>query len=323
MQMPTRTTGPRTLTAVMGMAMMLAAAGCGTVGAHAGNPAQSTHSASSPASVHGATGSLSTPAPASPAPAGSTVTGAGHGTTASGQSQVAGIWPVRTRAQAIRLQHAADAGHQPWLLDPAQVVGAYLRSVWHVNQPDVQKISATRYVGRLAATSQTLLTVTQPVRIGSGGIWVIASATQQNAAGGGVDTAIKVYGNCTTPSVEPSEIVLACADNNALLTGLHWTSWTATSATAVGTLEYNDCNPYCAAGHFHDVPGTQVTLTAPVQAGNGLVVWSKVQESPEPPGYATGPYHGGPQPLTTRPLDRPGADSADGHDGAPPVGDTA
>jgi hypothetical protein len=165
--------------------------------------------------MQGATGNGSAPAPASPAPTGSTAGGGGQGTTTSGQS----------------------------------------------------------------------------------------SATQQNptTAGGG-DSAIKVYGNCTTPSVEPSEIVLACADENALLAGLHWTSWTAASATAVGTLEYNDCKPSCAEGHFHNVPGTQVTLTAPVQAGNGLVVWSRVQESPEPPGYATGPYHGGPQPLPTRPL---------------------
>lgn len=182
MQMPTRTTGPRTLMAVMGMAVMLAAAGCGTVGAHTGSSsAPPAYSASSPASVPSPTGGLSAPASASPAP-------------------------------------------------------------------------------------------------------------------------IKVYGNCTRPSVEPSEIVLACADDNALLTGLHWTSWTATSATAAGTLEYNDCSPNCAAGHFRDVPGTHVTLTAPVQAGNGLMVWSRVQESPEPPGYRTGPYHGGPQPLTTRPL---------------------
>src|ERR1039458_7541353 len=69
-----------------------------------------------------------------------------------------------------------------------------------------------------------------------------------------------VRGNCKTPSVEPAEIVLACADYNAVLEALHWTSWTAASATAVGTLVYNDCTPNCAEGHFHHVPGTRVTL---------------------------------------------------------------
>jgi len=129
-------------------------------------------------------------------------------------------------------------------------------------------------------------------------------ATAQARAAGlaSVDAGIKVYGNCQTPSVEPAEIVLACADGNALLEDLHWTSWTATSATAVGTFVYNDCTPNCAEGHFHHVPGTRVTLTVPSRGAGGQRVWSQVQENPEPPGYATGPYHGGPQPLPKAPI---------------------
>jgi hypothetical protein len=116
------------------------------------------------------------------------------------------------------------------------------------------------------------------------------------------DTHIRVYGNCTTPSIEPAEIVLACADYGVLLEGLHWTSWTAAHATAVGTLVYNDCTPNCAEGHHHRVPGTRITLTVPVHGAGGQVVWSRVQEYPEPPGYQTGPYHGRPQPLPIRPI---------------------
>ena len=51
-----------------------------------------------------------------------------------------------------------------------------------------------------------------------------------------VTDTIKVYGNCTTPSLEPVEIVLACADYGTVLEGLHWINWTAASAMAVGTL---------------------------------------------------------------------------------------
>jgi hypothetical protein len=129
-----------------------------------------------------------------------------------------------------------------------------------------------------------------------------ASAPATPASLPKVDAGIGVYGNCKTPSVEPTEIVLACADYNAILESLHWTSWTATSATAVGTFVYNDCTPNCAEGHFHHVPGTRVTLTVPTRSASGQQVWSQVQESPEPPGYATGPYHGGPQPLPTAPI---------------------
>ena len=112
-----------------------------------------------------------------------------------------------------------------------------------------------------------------------------------------VDTRIEVYGDCKAPSLEPSEIVLTCADYGWILEDLHWSSWTPTQATAVGTFIYNDCNPNCAAGHFHSVPGTRVTLTAPVRGARGQLVWSRLVQSPEPPGYVTGPLHGGPFPL--------------------------
>ena len=101
--------------------------------------------------------------------------------------------------------------------------------------------------------------------------------------------------------MEPVEIVLTCGDYGEVLPGLHWMSWTSASAKAVGTLSYNDCTPDCARGHRHYVPGTRVILTDPVRGAGGQLVWSRVREAPEPPGYETGPYHGGPQPLSTQP----------------------
>jgi hypothetical protein len=115
-----------------------------------------------------------------------------------------------------------------------------------------------------------------------------------------IDNAIEVYGNCTSPSVEPSEIVDTCADYGTVYDGLHWTTWTGTSATAVGTGVYHHCTPYCPLGSLR-VPNTKITLSVPVRTAAGFV-WSEIQEQPEPPGYETGPYHGGPQPLPTRPV---------------------
>lgn len=115
------------------------------------------------------------------------------------------------------------------------------------------------------------------------------------------DTAIEVYGDCQHPSVEPSEIVLTCADDAVQAEGLTWSQWSAAGATAVGTLVYNDCVPDCAAGTFRHIDDDLITLSDPVRTATGVVVWSRIQESPEPPGYQTGPYHGGPQPLPTRP----------------------
>ena len=149
-----------------------------------------------------------------------------------------------------------------------------------------------------ASTSSAppLTTTTVPVTTA-----VPFTAAPSSTATSTIDANIKVYGDCKTPSIEPTEVVLACADLGAVLQGLSWTSWTSTTATAVGTLVYNDCTPDCARGQHHSVPGTRVTLSAPVRGSQGQLVYSEVQESPQPPGYATGPYHGGPQPLPTQP----------------------
>jgi hypothetical protein len=149
------------------------------------------------------------------------------------------------------------------------------------------------------ASTSTAPPATTPAPTATTGAATTPAATTAPA---GADTRIKVYGNCTTPSIEPAELVLTCADYGVLLEGLHWTAWTAANATAVGTLVYNDCTPSCAEGHHHRVPGTRITLTVPVHGASGQVVWSQIQEYPEPPGYKTGPYHGRPQPLPIRPV---------------------
>ena len=127
-----------------------------------------------------------------------------------------------------------------------------------------------------------------------------APATSPPTTGGSVDARVLVYGDCRYPSLEPSEIVVTCADYGQRYEGLHWTAWTATTATAVGTGVYTHCTPYCPP-IGESVSGVKITLTTPVRSRTGQVVWSEIQESPEPPGYQNGPYHGNPQPLPTQP----------------------
>ena len=122
------------------------------------------------------------------------------------------------------------------------------------------------------------------------------------AAPTGVDTEIEVYADCTSRSFEPTGIRVTCADAGWILGDLVWTSRTSTRATAIGNLVYNDCTPSCVAGHFHQVPGTRVLLTDPGRAVSGQLVWTRLQETPWPPGYETGPLHGAPFPLPIRPL---------------------
>jgi len=71
-----------------------------------------------------------------------------------------------------------------------------------------------------------------------------------------------------TPAVEPGTIMLACADGNAYLDHLRWSSWTTTSATATGMYTHNTCTPNCAGGTFVSTP-TTVRLSYPVQTRDG------------------------------------------------------
>jgi len=64
------------------------------------------------------------------------------------------------------------------------------------------------------------------------------------------------------PIVRPRSIIAACADANLYFTGLRWSTWTATHATATGTAHVNDCTPSCAAGRFHTYPA-HVMLSGP------------------------------------------------------------
>jgi hypothetical protein len=110
-----------------------------------------------------------------------------------------------------------------------------------------------------------------------------------------VDTNVKVYGDCKTATVEPKEIILTCADLGEIVQGVSWSSWTATSATGVGTWLYKDCTPSCATGKSRTLPNTHITLTTPVSDPSGQRVWSQLEASQFPPGLT------GPQSIPTQP----------------------
>jgi hypothetical protein len=87
------------------------------------------------------------------------------------------------------------------------------------------------------------------------------------------------------PAVEPASVVLACADGNASLTNLVWSSWTASTASATGNYIHNTCTPDCAQGTFVSVPSS-VVLSYPIETGVGrefsTVTYS--EEDPTAPG---------------------------------------
>ena len=81
------------------------------------------------------------------------------------------------------------------------------------------------------------------------------TATGPMAVTAATATNVPVVVNCAARiQVRPGEYVLACADGNAELAGLHWASWGSAAAFGDGTSVFNDCVPTCVAGHGHSFP---------------------------------------------------------------------
>jgi hypothetical protein len=77
-------------------------------------------------------------------------------------------------------------------------------------------------------------------------------------------THVKVFDQCRAqgPHYKPRGFIFACADAGLVADHLHWSSWSSKRASGRGTGHANDCNPSCAAGHFHSGAMT-VTLSSP------------------------------------------------------------
>ena len=82
--------------------------------------------------------------------------------------------------------------------------------------------------------------------------------------------------NCLgKPEVRPSSIIFSCADGYFRVENLKWTGWGEGFAAASGTAVLNDCEPYCARGHFHNYP-MLVTASGRQKCPNGLAAYEKV-----------------------------------------------
>jgi hypothetical protein len=87
---------------------------------------------------------------------------------------------------------------------------------------------------------------------------LVALLAAPAAAGSGRVWAI----NCNREQYKPRQIVLACGDGVTLLRKLSWSGWSSSKASGKGQYAFDDCQPDCAAGHFHSYP-VKVTMTKP------------------------------------------------------------
>jgi hypothetical protein len=96
--------------------------------------------------------------------------------TAPAAADVTLPWPAATAAEATTLQAQVDRGAQPWLLDPSEVAIAYAAAAhdWpHAEAypgPDGTSVDV-----RNANGERIILSLAQPSRTGSDGIWVVTA----------------------------------------------------------------------------------------------------------------------------------------------------
>jgi hypothetical protein len=91
-------------------------------------------------------------------------------------TQVQLPWPAPTASEAAALQAEVDRGAQPWLLDPSEVAIAYATAAH--NWPDAEAYpgpDGTSVDIRNADGERRTLTLAQPAKKGSDGIWVVTA----------------------------------------------------------------------------------------------------------------------------------------------------
>jgi len=82
--------------------------------------------------------------------------------------------------------------------------------------------------------------------------------------------------NCLgKPEVKPKDVTLACGDGNFRVEKIQWTGWGEAFAAGMGTATVNDCQPYCAAGHFHNYPAVLI-VNGTQRCPNGQKAYAKV-----------------------------------------------
>lgn len=88
------------------------------------------------------------------------------------------LWPVTDLAAAQELQTRVDGGAQPWTLDPEEVAISYATTTYGWTNPEPTSTAPGSVDLTDASGGTAHITLVQPVRAGSTGIWVVSAATR-------------------------------------------------------------------------------------------------------------------------------------------------
>ncbi|GAA2879176.1 hypothetical protein GCM10010472_41270 [Pseudonocardia halophobica] len=88
------------------------------------------------------------------------------------------LWPVTDLAAAQELQTRVDGGAQPWTLDPEEVAVSYATTTYGWTNPEPTSTGPGSVDLTDPSGGTAHVTLVQPVRAGSTGIWVVSAATR-------------------------------------------------------------------------------------------------------------------------------------------------
>ena len=77
--------------------------------------------------------------------------------------------------------------------------------------------------------------------------------------------------------VRPASMVLTCADDGELAVHLRWVSWTASKASATGTVTWRACRSFCAGSRRHDSAAADFTLTDPTRTAGQKILFTRLE----------------------------------------------
>ncbi|MFI5036323.1 MAG: hypothetical protein ACHQFZ_09000 [Acidimicrobiales bacterium] len=107
----------------------------------------------------------------------------------------------------------------------------------------------------------------------------LALAALCGVAGAATSTAPPVLATAAGCSAayqaRPTQVVLACADDNAYLGDLRWSAWTATRGVGAGEYMLNRCVPNCAASSVKPVGPVTVVASRPV-TNHGVTFFTRL-----------------------------------------------
>lgn len=115
------------------------------------------------------------------------------------------------------------------------------------------------------------------VAVAAGSALAAGGAAAANAApapgSGGGETPVV---NCRQDTVtEPSDIIMTCADANSGFTDIDWYAWNDQFAVGTAHKFWNDCDPACYKGTFHQ-QDVWIALYDPDETADGQTAFSTI-----------------------------------------------